>query len=324
MKPLDLDAVQTFALVADLGSFTRAAEASGATQSAVSLKLKRLEAHLERRLIERTPRSVRLTSEGTAFLPHARDLLAANQRALAATIQKQTPRLSIGISDHAAGPELPSLLAQVNGFDPGLAIEVTIGYSRSLLDDYDRKRFDAVIARKEGSRRDGEMLVEDEFGWFAAPSFRHRAGDTLRLAMLTPPCGVRALAVRALDSARIDWTEVFSGGGVTAVASAIHDRAQLYARSPPPSAAMHNVADQIIVRTENFAPGRRCASMSCVPSVRSTPSTCADHGPLRQASIIIATSSSSPAKTASTVPSRKFRTQPSTPRMAASSSTKAR
>jgi DNA-binding transcriptional LysR family regulator len=39
--------------------------------------------------------------------------------------------------------------------------------------------------------------------------------------MLTPPCGVRALAVRALDSARIDWTEVFSGGGVTAVAAAI-------------------------------------------------------------------------------------------------------
>ena len=116
---------------------------------------------------------------------------------------------------------MPALLAQVNGFDPGLAIEVTIGYSRSLLDDYDRKRFDAVIARKEGSRRDGEMLVEDEFGWFAAPSFRHRTGDTLRLAMLTPPCGVRALAVRALDSARIDWTEVFSGGGVTAVAAAV-------------------------------------------------------------------------------------------------------
>ena len=221
MKPLDLDAVQTFILVADLGSFTRAAEASGATQSAVSLKLKRLEAHLERRLVERTPRSVRLTAEGTAFLSHARDLLAANQRALAATIQEQPPRLSIGISDHAAGPELPALLARVNSFDPGLAIEVVIGYSRSLLDDYDRNRLDAVIARKEGSRRGGEMLVEDEFGWFAAPSFRHHAGDPLRLAMLMPPCGVRALAVRALDSASMSWIEVFSGGGVTAVAAAV-------------------------------------------------------------------------------------------------------
>ena len=220
MKPLDLDTVQAFALVADLGSFTRAAEASGATQSAVSLKLKRLEAQLERRLVERTPRSVRLTAEGTAFLVHARDLLAANQRALAGTLAP-APRLTLGISDHAAGPELPALLARVNAFDPDMTIEVVIGYSRPLLDDYDRNRLDAVIARREGSRRGGEALVEDEFGWFAAPSFRHRSGEKLRLAMLTPPCGVRALAIRALDAARIEWIETFSGGGVAAVAAAI-------------------------------------------------------------------------------------------------------
>ena len=46
MKVLDLDAVRAFVLVADLASFTRAADALGTTQSAVSLKLKRLEAHL--------------------------------------------------------------------------------------------------------------------------------------------------------------------------------------------------------------------------------------------------------------------------------------
>jgi hypothetical protein len=38
-RPLDLDAVQAFVLVADLNSFTRAAEALDTTQSAVSLKL---------------------------------------------------------------------------------------------------------------------------------------------------------------------------------------------------------------------------------------------------------------------------------------------
>ena len=46
MKVLDLDAVRAFVLVADLHSFTRAADALDTTQSAVSLKLKRLEAHL--------------------------------------------------------------------------------------------------------------------------------------------------------------------------------------------------------------------------------------------------------------------------------------
>ena len=63
LKTLDLDAVQAFALVASLGSFTRTAEATGSTQSGISLKLKRLETFLGRKLVERTPRSVRLTAD---------------------------------------------------------------------------------------------------------------------------------------------------------------------------------------------------------------------------------------------------------------------
>ena len=42
----------------------------------------------------------------------------------------------------------------------------------------------------------------------------------MRLATLAPPCGVRAIAVRALDKAGIAWNETFVGGGVTAVAAA--------------------------------------------------------------------------------------------------------
>src|ERR1700704_684207 len=45
-------------------------------------------------------------------------------------------------------------------------------------------------------------------------------GGRLRLATLAPPCGVRAIAVRALDKAGIAWNETFVGGGVTAVAAA--------------------------------------------------------------------------------------------------------
>ncbi|MFP4905337.1 LysR family transcriptional regulator, partial [Paraburkholderia sp. BR14261] len=73
MKPLDLDAVRAFVLVAELRSFTRAADALDTTQSAVSLKLKRLEAHLGKQLLERTPRVVRLSADGLTFLAAARD-----------------------------------------------------------------------------------------------------------------------------------------------------------------------------------------------------------------------------------------------------------
>jgi DNA-binding transcriptional LysR family regulator len=103
---------------------------------------------------------------------------------------------------------------------PQLALSVTIGFSREIVDAYDAGKLDAVIVRQEGSRRGGERLTEDEFGWFAAPRFSWRRGETLRLAVLAPPCGVRAIALRALDKAGIAWTESFVGGGVTTVAAA--------------------------------------------------------------------------------------------------------
>ncbi|MCP1749029.1 DNA-binding transcriptional LysR family regulator [Bradyrhizobium barranii subsp. barranii] len=45
-------------------------------------------------------------------------------------------------------------------------------------------------------------------------------GESLLLATLAPPCGVRTIAVRALDKAGIAWSEAFVGGGVTAVVAA--------------------------------------------------------------------------------------------------------
>jgi DNA-binding transcriptional LysR family regulator len=219
MTALDIPTVQAFLLVAELESFTRAAEVLGTTQAAVSMKLQRLESALRKRLVERSPRAVRLTADGAAFLSPARALMEAHERALAPG-RPVTQQLSLGISDHAAGPELVPLMQRLNAVAPQLTLSVTTGYSRELLDTYDAGKLDAVIVRQEGSRRGGEKLIEDEFGWFAAPRFAWRRGETVRLAVLAPPCGVRAIALRALDKAGIAWSEAFVGGGVTAVTAA--------------------------------------------------------------------------------------------------------
>jgi len=217
---LDVDAVQAFVLVADLQSFTRAAEALGSSQAAISVKLKRLENRLGQKLLERTPRRVRLSARGATFLAAARDLIAAHERAVAGL--SATPRrLALGISDHVAGPELPALLTRLHAHDPALMIEVQIDASRGLLDAFDRGLLDAAIVRREDDRRDGEVLAQEPFGWFAAPTLVPRVGEPLPLASLAPSCGVRSLATRALDAAGIKWTEVFVGGGVAAVAAAV-------------------------------------------------------------------------------------------------------
>jgi DNA-binding transcriptional LysR family regulator len=219
MTTLDIATVQAFLLVADLQSFTRTAEVLGTTQAAVSMKLQRLEATLGKRLVERSPRAVKLTADGVAFCDNARILMEAHDRALAGP-RLTRQQLSLGISDHVAGPELVPLLERLHATSSALSLSVTIGFSRSLLDAFDAGRLDAVMVRQEAGRRGGEKLADDAFGWFASPQFLRETGEPLPLATLAPPCAVRAVAVRALEKAGHAWSEAFIGGGVTAVVAA--------------------------------------------------------------------------------------------------------
>lgn len=219
-RPLDLDAVRAFVHIADLDSFTRAAEVLQTTQAAVSLKLKRLEERLGCRLVERTPRYVQLSPQGAAFLEPARELLAGHERALA-VFATARQRLTIGLSDHVAGPDLPALIARMNTQDPQLLIEIRIGSSGDLLQSFDRRELDSVIVRLHAGRSDGEVIAEEKFGWFAAPDWQKRADEPLPLATMAEPCGVRAMAGRLLDDAGLPWRESFVGGGVAAVTAAV-------------------------------------------------------------------------------------------------------
>lgn len=80
---MDLDAVRTVVAVADAGQFQRAAAELAVTQQAVSKRIAALEKDLGVRLFTRTARGAQLTIDGQAFLPHARDLLQAEERAAA-------------------------------------------------------------------------------------------------------------------------------------------------------------------------------------------------------------------------------------------------
>lgn len=220
MKSLDLDAVKAFVLTAELQSFTRAAEALDSTQSAISLKLRRLEDQLGRRLLERTPRQVRLSAEGAAFMEAARELVGAHERAIASFEVKQR-RLVIGISHQLVGSELPGLLRRMNEHDPNLLIELRVAGSNEVLKAYDDGVLDAaLVLQPEDRRRNGEVLYAESFAWIAAPNWQPRAGQPLPLSTQGETCSIRAAAVRALDSAGIAWTEVFIGKGAAVVGAA--------------------------------------------------------------------------------------------------------
>lgn len=128
---MDLDAVRTFVAAADAGRLLDAADELGVTQQAVSKRVAALEKDLGVRLFTRTPRGVQPTAAGRAFLPHARELLAAEERAAASVRPDRRPlrvdvinpriapaRLLRGF--HRAHPE--TALEVVTLFDAGQAI----------------------------------------------------------------------------------------------------------------------------------------------------------------------------------------------------------
>jgi DNA-binding transcriptional LysR family regulator len=216
-RSLDLEAVKAFVLTAELQSFTRAANALDTSQAAISVKLRRLEEQLGRRLLERTPRRVRLSAEGAAFFDAARDLVGAHDRAVA-SFEVERRRLAIGISQHLVGARLPALLRRLNAHDAKLQIELRVAGSREILAALDAGSLDAaIVLQTADSRSGGEALYAETFAWMGAAHWRPRTQEPLPLSTQGESCSMRQAAVRALDAAGIAWTEAFIGQGAACV-----------------------------------------------------------------------------------------------------------
>src|SRR5215469_5083576 len=77
MLIVNIDEIQTFLAIAELGGFTRAGRRLHRSQPAISRRLSLLEQELGAPLFERLRGRARLTEAGRAFLPHAEATLAS-------------------------------------------------------------------------------------------------------------------------------------------------------------------------------------------------------------------------------------------------------
>lgn len=73
---MDIEALRTFVLIAEVGQFQAAADELRISQQAVSKRIVGLEKNLGVALLVRTSRGSRLSLDGQVFLPHAKKVLA--------------------------------------------------------------------------------------------------------------------------------------------------------------------------------------------------------------------------------------------------------
>jgi DNA-binding transcriptional LysR family regulator len=174
---MQLDSLRMFAKVAELASFTRAADHLGLSKARVSEAVQKLEAEVGSRLLQRSTRAVRLTSDGEQFLAAARELLTGADELFG---MFQTPstlrgRVRLDLPQSLARslfiPRLPELLAA----HPQLEILLSTTDRRV---DVIREGFDCVLRAGKVTepglvaRRLGELAMMS----CASPGYLKRYG----------------------------------------------------------------------------------------------------------------------------------------------------
>lgn len=218
-RVLDLDALRAFLAVTELGGFTRAAAALNLTQSGVSMRIRRLEAAEDIRLFDRLPGALRLTPQGAALLPHARELLQLNDTARAAL--HGAPRVEtvrLGAMEDYATRVLPPLLAAFRQTMPKVVIEVETGLTQRMLPHLGRRHDLLLAMHSGGAGGDGRMLRRSRPVWAAAPGFR--VSGAVPLALYAEGCLFRDWAIAALEGAGRRWRLAYSAASQAAVEAA--------------------------------------------------------------------------------------------------------
>ncbi len=126
--------LEAFVAVAQKKSFSLAADALYLSQSTVSSHVKNLEKELNRQLIVRTTKSLRLTPEGETFLRYAKRIVETRDAALAAISEHSRSVLRLGASSIPSAFLLPEIICRFRDGHPEVVCEVRQGDSRDIYE----------------------------------------------------------------------------------------------------------------------------------------------------------------------------------------------
>ena len=148
---MELRQLSTFIQVAQLKSFSRAAESLGYSQSAVTVQIRQLEEELDTRLFDRIGKHISLTARGVQFLEHAYDVLQeVNKARLSVSDTGELHgRLHIGTIESLCFSKLPAALHAYWQRHPKVVVHVTTGEPKFLIERMERGELDLIYILDE-------------------------------------------------------------------------------------------------------------------------------------------------------------------------------
>ncbi|MBS0547282.1 MAG: LysR family transcriptional regulator [Proteobacteria bacterium] len=212
---LDMDVLRTFAAGFELGSFARAADRLGRSQSAVSTQLRKLEEQIGQPLVRKAGRGLVPTPAGERLLAYARRILDLNDEAVGAVRDLAFEgRVRLGLPQDFAETWLPGALGRFARTHPRVRVDVRTDHNATLIGHTIKGELDLSLAWGDGGGAPhAERLADLAILWIGRPDWpgvKTLGSTPLPLIAFDPPCVFRTAGVSALDAAGIGWRVSFS------------------------------------------------------------------------------------------------------------------
>lgn len=191
---MDLRNLNTFIEVAELGSFTRAAEKLGYSQPTVSFQIRQLEEDLNLSLFDRINHTIALTSQGRDVLRYAYDICRRVQDLEEHVRHEQEVKgmVRIAMSDSMCSWLMDGQFSELRRKFPGVTLQITTTSTNEMLHLLDQNEVDlAYTLDRHVYHRDYVIAGEEQIGTHFVSSAHNPLSKRKALSLselLTLPC----------------------------------------------------------------------------------------------------------------------------------------
>ena len=161
---MDLKTLTTFIRVAELGSFTKAGQALGCSQSTISFQIRQLEEELGFPLFERINRTVVLTDKGREVLAYAHQIgkMTAELKHTLQTDGTRSVRVRLAIADSLCNSLLEDNFQDFLEHNPGTSLKIVSGGTEEMFRLLDHNEVDAILTLESHIYNTEYVIVREE------------------------------------------------------------------------------------------------------------------------------------------------------------------
>ncbi|MDE3027236.1 MAG: LysR family transcriptional regulator [Paracoccaceae bacterium] len=223
-RRLEIDALRVLRAVQQHGGVTRAAEALGITQSAVSHKIKRLEESLDCALLARRAGRPMFTPAGDDLLAYGERILALHDEALLSLTRTDlSGRILLGLTEDTTLTDLARILGRFRNRHPQVVVRTRVRMSLVLRALLERGELDAAIMQvfSHEVRPTDVVLFHEPLYWVKSPDMALPAEGPVPFLSFSDECFYRQWALDIGQDEGVLLETVFECSSAAGIAAGV-------------------------------------------------------------------------------------------------------